>query len=151
MGYFDQDTGLYVPDDNPKDIYGTPLTGDQKSRVRSREESRRGKTREQIAREIAGTRPVRRKAPKTKRGIALKELGSEWVEEDFKAEAEEKGCSVFDLPGYSEATKATNSERRAAGTLERFGDDVGKMTPRQKAQAYQMLVGSGFEPGQAGE
>lgn len=151
MGHFDQTTGIYIPDDSPTDRYGTPLTGNQRNRVLAREEKRRGKTREQIAREVAGTRPVRRKAPVTKRGEALKAIGKEWVEEDFKAEANEKGCSVFDLPGYSELSAAQNAKEKAAGTLERFGDDVGSMTHQQKAEAFRMLVNSGFSPeGQLG-
>lgn len=138
-GYFNED-GIYT-------VEGTPKGAAEQERYQ-RMKSREGKTELQIAMEAAKITKWKRTQPVTTAGKAFQAAGLPWLEEDFKAEAEEKGIDVTDIPDYNPTMAPLDHAQKMKRDLNRVTGNIKELTQGQKRQLWNALQDSGFDPSQ---
>lgn len=139
-GYFNED-GIYTIEGTPK----TQVEHIQYSRMKQRE----GKTQMQLACEASMISGCSRTQPVTRAGKAAKAAGLPWLEEDFKAEAQEKGVDVHDLPDYDPTMKPLERNEKIQRDLNRTISNMGELSQGQKRNLWNALEKSGFNPSQS--
>lgn len=138
-GYYNED-GIYT-------IEGTHEGFEEQLRYKRMKE-KEGKTLEQVIFENTGVDVYKRTQPVTATGKALKVAGLPWLEEDFKAEAEEKGISVHDIPGYDSTMQPIDHANELQRNLNRVTGRMSELTQAQKRKLWNALADSGFNPSQ---
>ena len=129
-----------------RDYYGNPIKDPFVIKQRrERREWLAGMTDEQKAAMAAGVETTRTE-PVTKTGKALMACGLPWLEEDFKAEAEQKGVDVSKLDGYGASMSMLRGQRRRADAVGTAMEAVRAMRHEEMTKVYQAMLNKGFNP-----
>lgn len=129
-----------------RDYYGNPIKDPFVIKQRrERREWLAGMTDEQKAAMAAGVETTRTE-PVTKTGKALMACELPWLEEDFKAEAEQKGVDVSKLDGYGASMSMLRGQRRRADAVGTAMEAVRAMRHEEMTKVYQAMLNKGFNP-----
>ncbi len=129
-----------------RDCYGNPIK--DPFVIRQRRERRdwlAGMTDEQKAAMAAGVETTRTE-PVTLEGKALMACGLPWLEEDFKAEAKQKGVDVAELDGYGASMSMLRGRRRRTDAVGTAVEAVRAMRHEEMTKVYQAMLDKGFNP-----